>query len=173
MRTKTLYLHRFKWLQEVLKTSTMARSFELWVLYRVLARIICQEKKATRCHWPILDSTIGWSFGSWFTWPTRLVLEVNWLSTLPMVYAKVSVLIWIWYFGSKCLKSKASVKLFSRCMKTFLAPEVRKSVSRKLTFDFFSTFWNLTDFHYFYQHHLHLIALVYPDSWPRCSEAYC
>ena len=133
VRTKTSNLQPFKEWHQVLKASIMAKSSWLWVLYQLLVRIIFWKRNATRCHWLISDLEkigsrflwITWLEKSWFKWS-----KVIWFSTSLIAYLKASVVIQIWYFKSKCLRIKALVKTFYICMKAFLAPKIRKSVSK-------------------------------------------
>ncbi len=64
-----------------------------------------------------------------------------------MTYPKALVSIQICHSRLKCLRIEASVKAFCKCMKASLAPEVRKSVSKKLAFTFNKfDFLDLADF---------------------------
>ncbi len=113
----------------------MARSSWSWILYHVSTEIIFWEKKAIECHWPIVDlekfgsSGVIWQKECWSEW-----FEVIWLKIPPMAYSETSVSIRIWHSGSKFQGIGALVKPFRRCIKTFLASGVRKSVSEELTF---------------------------------------
>ena len=51
-----------------------------------------------------------------------------------MAYSKALVLICIWNLGSKCLRIGASIKVFRKCIKAFLALEGRKSILEELIF---------------------------------------
>ncbi len=127
--------------------------------------IIFWKEKAIGCHWPISDLE---EFGSlWVMWLKECWSEVIWLKTPPITYPKASVSIQIWHSGSKCLRIKASVKAFYRCMKASLALGVRKSVP-ELAF----TKFGFLDLANFTTDNRFLISLLTPTLPPALAGLY-